>query len=717
MTSDNSRLDLSVVVPCFNEEFNVPELTERVLAALEAGQLSGELLLVDDGSTDATPAVIRRQVAAFPGRVMGLFHAANAGMAGAWRTGVDAARGANVAVLDADLQYQPEDLLRLYRALVDQSVDVVQGWRSSVGRERGQRYQLSRGFNVLLNAAFGMRLRDNKSGFICCAKEVMQDLLTYQGRYYYWQSFIMVAAHAKGYSYHEIETLFEPRKQGKSFIDGAAYLTSARCVADLGKAIWEYRLHPKPHDAASQILGARGARVEAGTTRSERVGAKGRRELRQLGADVARHYRSLNATQWLSAEQIAELQVVKLRRLIRHAYRSVPYYRARMQELGLRPDDVRDPETLRQLPFLTRDDVRKHLHFDLLQEKVSHANLEKVSTSGRSGEPMVSYVDSDQLSFRRAATLRALEWTGYRLGEPVVRLWQQVVPRSEAHLQSRLDEPWLRNCTLLPVFEITEQRLEEMRKHLEARRPAVVEGPTEALHMLAVYLQAHGGLCKSPRAVMTGGQTLSLEARATIANAFGAKVFDHYGSRELWPIACECEGESGHLVTAEGFIVELLVDGRPAEPGEVGEVVVTDIASFCMPLIRYRTGDWARCLGRDEASKRALQRIGEIQGRPPSIVYGTGDHRVPGSFFAHTLQEYDYAVRRYQIRQTSPGSIQFRIVRGRRFSDETLNEINVLIRRHLGNGLHIDVEMTDLDSLADEPACVSDVDPEQARSA
>src|SRR5438045_341714 len=77
------------------------------------------------------------------------------------------------------------------------------------------------GLNTMLNTAFGMSLKDNKSGFILCAREVMEDLLSYRGTYFYWQSFIMVAAHAKGYTYKEVETLFENRRAGKSFLDNA----------------------------------------------------------------------------------------------------------------------------------------------------------------------------------------------------------------------------------------------------------------------------------------------------------------------------------------------------------------------------------------------------------------------------------------------------------------------------------------------------------------
>src|SRR6185369_15477060 len=127
-------------------------------------------------------------------------------------------------------------------------VDVVQGWRSAVGRRKDRRYTLSRGLNTLLNSVFSMDLQDNKSGFVVCAREVFEDLLTYRGTYFYWQSFVMVAAHAKGYSYKQIETLFEQRRQGTSFLDQTAVSASVKSFYDLGKAAWEYRVRSHVFD-------------------------------------------------------------------------------------------------------------------------------------------------------------------------------------------------------------------------------------------------------------------------------------------------------------------------------------------------------------------------------------------------------------------------------------------------------------------------------------
>jgi phenylacetate-CoA ligase len=702
--SEQTPLDLSIIVPCFNEELNLPELTQRVLNTLDTGKLSGELVLVDDGSQDGTARVIREQMLLFPGRVVGVFHRGNKGLAAAWRSGADKSRGASVAVIDADLQYRPEDVLRLYGKLTESSVDVVQGWRSPVGREGGTRYWLSRGLNTILNTTFGMNLRDNKSGFICCAREVLLDLLTYTGSYAYWQSFIMVAAHAKGYTYTEVETLFENRKQGKSFLDGThAFKVSAINTLDISKALWEYRIKAEPNDVARHFLRNNKVEIEdPPSRRADPVRWRGYMATFEqshwlITKNVERYYEVLNATQWLSPSQMRELQDEKLRRLVRHAYRSVPYYRARMKEASLRPEDIRGQDDLHKLPFLAKADVRKHLHFDIMQEGANHKDILEISTSGSTGEPFVCYADRSQLEFRWAATLRSQEWTGYRFGDPTVRLWHQTIGMTKAQVFKERLDAWFCNRHFIPVFGMKADGLEQIVEFISEKTPVLIDGYAEAFNFLAGYIESRGGLPFRPKALMSSAQSMPPQSRALIEKAFGCSVYDKYGSREFSGIAYETDAHNGHAVVAEGYIVEILVDGRPALPGEVGEVVVTDLNNYCMPFIRYRIGDLAQAIDNSTPSVcgRGLPRIGEIQGRVQSIIQGTDGQFVPGAFFPHALKEYGYAISRFQVVQEEVGAIKFRVVKAARYSEETLDEIKALIRRYLGENLRIDVIFED----------------------
>lgn len=698
----DAQTELSVIVPCFNEALNLPELARRTLGAFERGSLTGQLVLVDDGSRDDTAEVIRSLDEAHE-EVTGVYHAKNAGITAAWRSGLSAATGHAVAIMDADLQYQPEDLLRLHRTLLETSVDVVQGWRSPVGRKRDQRYWISRGFNVLLNSTFGMHLKDNKSGFVCCAREVMEDLLTYDGEYRYWQSFIMVAAHAKGYEYREVETLFEDRRQGVSFLDGSrAFAVAAESFVDLAKAAREYRLTAPPRDPTAQFLRRHPSGAPpAPSPRKHPLRWRGYMNTFEashwmITRKVEKHYLALNETQWLSSEALGELQDEKLRRLIRHAYRNAPFYRQRMIEAGLRPEDIRGRADLHKLPFLTKDDVRENLYFDIRAENIDHRDVLRITTSGSTGRPFVCFADREQLEFRWAATLRAQEWTGYVFGDPCVRLWHQTLGMSAKQAFMEKSDAAFCNRLFVPIFEQKVDGLDRMLEMIEGHRPVLVDGYAEAFDFLARHLSEHGGLSHAPKAVMSSAQSLPQHSREVIERAFGCRVFDKYGSREFSGIAYECEAHAGHHVVSEGYIVEILVDGRPAAPGETGEVVITDLNNYAMPFVRYRIGDLAVAMADEPCTcGRGGPRIGEIHGRVQSIIQGTDGRYVPGTFFPHLLKDYEYAIERFQIVQDAPGAITLRVVRGGRYSDDVLDEVLATIREHLGDDLTIEVSFVE----------------------
>ncbi len=230
---------LSIIVPCFNEEANLPELVRRTREVLALYRLPAEILLVDDKSRDRTRQVIETLAAAHP-EVRGLFHDVNEGIVGGWRTGLDAARAPYVLITDADLQYAPEDIPRLYHILLREGPDVVQGWRIAHNFKDTYRYLLSLGFSVVLNRLFGTRLRDIKSGFLVTRRETFRDMLETRYQYRFLQHFIVVNAVKKGYTVRQEPVLFWNRNAGESFIT-SPFRFGLRSLGDLPRAVREFR--------------------------------------------------------------------------------------------------------------------------------------------------------------------------------------------------------------------------------------------------------------------------------------------------------------------------------------------------------------------------------------------------------------------------------------------------------------------------------------------
>jgi phenylacetate-CoA ligase len=167
-------------------------------------------------------------------RVRGVRHPQNRGIAPAWRSGLQAARGSLICLIDADLQNRPEDIARLYHAYTDGGADVVQGVRRPVCTLHRHRLFTS-GLNALLNVAFRTRLKDNKSGFLLCAREALAVILQHRFTYRYFQAFVGVAAAARRLSIKEIDTTFDPRRNGVSFLARFPIRASLRIVWELLK--------------------------------------------------------------------------------------------------------------------------------------------------------------------------------------------------------------------------------------------------------------------------------------------------------------------------------------------------------------------------------------------------------------------------------------------------------------------------------------------------
>ncbi len=699
----SSGTEVSVVAPCYNEEANVEALTERTLRMFDDHGLRGELILVDDASTDRTAAVIDALAAEHP-RVIALHHERNRGIEGGWRSGFERSRGSYVCFIDADLQNLPEDIWRLYEEIRFTSADMVQGYRSTIGRLRDARYTLSKGLNFLLNTIFGMRMHDSKSGFVLATREAVEDVLDHRLRYRYFQTFITIAAHAKNYSIGQIETLFQDRNAGKSFIGRFPLKLLLAVLWDIAKAFVEYRVFRRRRSVLGEYVAAHPPEQQDPPLRGPL-----RRMLYALFFLsmplhkwlITRNARwlleRLKQSQWLSPEALRELQERRLRRLVRHAYRTTPYYRRALDEAGLRPEDINHLEDLQRLPLLTKDAVRKHLYFDLFSKSHHKPDMLRVATSGSTGEPFVVYVERRQLEMRWAATIRSMEWTGWRWGDPQARLWHQTLGMSLSQtLRERLDAFLMRRL-FIPAYELRSDNLPGFLRKLARRRPVLIDGYAESFNFLAYFAQQQGIADLRPRAIMSSAQTLPEQVRQTIERQFQTEVFDKYGSREFSGIAYECARHSGHHVVAESYVVELLKDGRPAQPGEIGEVVITDLNNYCMPLIRYRIGDLAVAMDNTApcACGRGLPRIGRIEGRVQSIVLCKNGTWLPGTFFAHFFKDHEFAVRQYQVVQEEAGRFELKVVKGAQFSDERFQEILGDLRRVVGADMEVDVRFVD----------------------
>jgi glycosyltransferase involved in cell wall biosynthesis len=201
---------VSVVVPILNEEGSLPNLFTRLTTALDSAELDFEVLLIDDGSTDDSPAIIAAQAQSDP-RYRSVRFVRNFGQTAALSAGFDLAQGDVIVTIDADLQNDPNDIPHLLEVL-DAGHDVVSGWRRDRQDARFRRNLVSRLANRLISRVSGVPLHD----YGCTLKAYRADMVKDLGLYGEMHRFIPIYASWSGARITEVPVQHHPSTTGES---------------------------------------------------------------------------------------------------------------------------------------------------------------------------------------------------------------------------------------------------------------------------------------------------------------------------------------------------------------------------------------------------------------------------------------------------------------------------------------------------------------------
>jgi aspartate 1-decarboxylase len=178
-----------------------------------------------------------------------------------------------------------------------------------------------------------------------------------------------------------------------------------------------------------------------------------------------------------------------------------------------------------------------------------------------------------------------------------------------------------------------------------------------------------------------------------IREVFRCPLFDRYGSNEFATVAQDCDQHKGFHVFSDLLHVEVIHEsGRPAQSGEVGELVVTDLMNLYMPFLRYRTGDLAVPTVRTCTCGRGFPLLDRIEGRTFDAVV-SADGKSAGGFFWTYLSRVVPGIKQFQIEQRERSGVIFRIVPGPEWKDEYQKELEGKIKENMGRGFGVSFEM------------------------
>jgi phenylacetate-CoA ligase len=381
--------------------------------------------------------------------------------------------------------------------------------------------------------------------------------------------------------------------------------------------------------------------------------------------------------------------------LLLHCQKRVPYYGELLSDLN--PGQIRqDPRgILQRLPLLTKELIRTH--FKRLQSQDNSQRRCETNTSGGStGEPVRLIQDDEYRDASAAVQWLSHHQLGCALGEPHVRLWG-----SERDLESGTKSPkarffnWLTNTSWMNAFAMSPERMRGFIDVLNRKRPRLVVAYAQAIYELARFAEREQISASPQRAVLTSAGTLYPFMREKISEVFRCEVYNLYGSREVSDIAWELPGLKGLWAPPWTNFIEIIDENGDAVPaGTEGDIVVTCLTNYAMPLIRYRIGDRGALLA-DAETPEGVQMLSHVSGRTVDIFRRSDQTLIDGEYFTHLLYFRPW-VWKFQVVQKSYTHILFRLVStSGKPPEEELEEIAARSRLAMGDNCEVEFEFCD----------------------
>ncbi len=397
--------------------------------------------------------------------------------------------------------------------------------------------------------------------------------------------------------------------------------------------------------------------------------------------------RRLERSQWLDRGRLLDMQFARLREHVQYAYDHTAYYRRLLDDHELPPRRIQSLQDFRRIPPLTRDLLRRHLP-DLEARGARLGRVQRMSTGGSTGNPVTLLVDTS-VGIDIAIRHRAHRWFGAEPGAREIVLWGSPIELGRQD-RLRLFRDWLLNSQLLSAFDLGEDALARYTAAIERQRPAVMYGYASAFYVLARYLERRGWRPRFRlKAIFTTAEPLLDFQRRVIQAVFDCPVAVEYGARDAGHLADECPHGRLHI-PAEAILLE--TEGQTTDG--LGEILVTNLYSRAMPIIRYRTGDMGELDGGDCPCGRSLPLLKRVEGRRTDFLVTPRGRIIHALGAIYVLREVP-TVREFQVIQQATDRVRVDVVPEPAFSDQDAAVIERRLRTLMGEEVAVSVQLTD----------------------
>ncbi|RGX56627.1 MULTISPECIES: phenylacetate--CoA ligase family protein [Anaerotruncus] len=329
-----------------------------------------------------------------------------------------------------------------------------------------------------------------------------------------------------------------------------------------------------------------------------------------------------------SREQIKAWQDERLVETVKHVYNNVPYYRKKMQEKGLTPDDVKSTADLHKLPFLTKADLRDAYPYGLLAVPLEEA-VRIQSTSGTTGKRVVAFYTQDDIELWEDCCARAIVAAGGTNKDVCQVCYGYGLFTGGPGLNGGSHKV---GCLTLPMSSGNTDRqiqfIQDLHSTILCCTPSYAAYIAETFQDKGIPPEEI-----SLKAGIFGAEAWTEEMRHDIEQKLGIKAYDIYGLTELSGpgVSFECSEQTGMHINEDHFIAEIIdpVTGEVLPDGEKGELVFTSITKKAFPMIRYRTRDICVLNHKECSCGRTHVKMSKPMGRSDDMLIIRGVNVFP----------------------------------------------------------------------------------------
>ena len=356
-----------------------------------------------------------------------------------------------------------------------------------------------------------------------------------------------------------------------------------------------------------------------------------------------------------SRAELEEIQRKSLMRLLQHAYDNTVYYRDLFDSAGLKPADIRTVGDLAYLPTTGKLDLQSLGPDDILANGVTRDQCVEDITSGSSGIPLRVYFTRQDYVFRSLLFIRTFLATGYRLTHR-----QAIV--SDTRFVSQKKQWFEKLGVLRKQYIPVHLALPEQITILRRFKPDYIHGYPSSLALIADAILATGVRGITPSVVCTGAELVGPNTRRLIDSAFGVALMDTYAAIETGIMAWQCKQRKGYHINIDGVVLEFLHEGRPAMGGQPGRVVVTNLHSYAMPIIRYELGDLCVPSAEFCSCGVELPLMSVVEGRIDDVIYTPSGRAVSPNSITNAMESVR-GIKQFRIVQDQRDRLQVYLVK------------------------------------------------------